>query len=169
MARKTTLNKRQREIRVLMVQNYGILDRYALAEQYGVTYDTIWKDLKWISRIRPVVYQEDHELEAMIRQARGRFDDTRERIFDALASVELRINECIGGKFATGLISQKVALLRELRQLDVQEVDFLVRIGLIPEAVKKIDVGGTLAGLVGDKLTAEIARLEALVAGDGEA
>jgi predicted ATP-dependent endonuclease of OLD family len=154
------LNPRQREIRKMLIREKGLVSPAELADQFRVSRQQIWRDIKRIEAHAPPPPDGWNELEA-VQQSIREFRQQLQRVDDELEICEREAAARSGRKSSTGIYAVRARLLDERRRTLEGLNQFLLQIGYISEVPRHLILEKRLADLEGPELDAHIENLEA--------
>lgn len=167
MAKKINLTTRQKEVRKDLIRGNGIVNNAELAEKYKVSRQQIWRDRKAIEKAQPIP-AEDWDEGAEIARSINFYDVQIQALADELELLEGEVSKRSNHKSVTGLMANRVNLLREIRQTKESMDQFLLSIGYFKAAPQRLLIGkAQLEDLDGEGLDSEISRLEGLLGSNG--
>lgn len=137
---RSPLNQRQREVRKLLVKHKGMISCAEIGRKLGAGRTTIWRDLQTIRKHRPMQHEEyDPEQEKQaIDQAIAWYDSMESSLLDELEENDREIEGRAGQDSQIGYVNARLGLLGQLRTLNEHRNDFLLKIGYLTEAPKRV-------------------------------
>jgi hypothetical protein len=151
------------EIRKELVRTHGCTTTADLAKKFKVSTWTVTRARMAINRLHPIKPGPFDEL-AEITRALQAFDDEETELADEMDRVDKEIEAQAGTGAVAALFNCRCNLIGQKRDVRVRRLRFLMDIGYLKEAAKRLDVGlRPIAEMSVDELKVETDRLENLL------
>ena len=160
---KSPLTPRQRAIRREIIKRHGLVRPSELAQIIGVSRITIWRDMKAIDKFQPIP-ADDFAEEVEVKRSLQWFDEMESNLMDELEANEAEVDAHAGSHSQVGFLNVRCNLLGQLRSLRTERREFLLRIGYLREAPKRLTVDTPISELSREQIDAEIATLDQRIA-----
>lgn len=148
------------EIRRELVRTHGCVTTAELCKKFELQRWTVDRARMAINRLHPIKPGPFDEL-AEIMRALQAFDDEETELVDEMDRVDKEIEAQAGTGAVAALFNCRCNLIGQKRDVRVRRLRFLMDVGYLKEAAKRLDVGvRPIAEMSSDELKAETNRLE---------
>jgi hypothetical protein len=163
MSRKRSgLPARYSEIRKEIVRTHGCAMTADLMAKFNVSRSVVARARVAIRKLHPVKPAPWDEAAEITRSLQA-FEDHEDMISDELERVDEEIKAQTGTGTAAALFNCRCNLLGQLRDIQDKRSRYLMSVGYVTEAAKRLQLLTPVAELSGDALKIEAERLEDLV------
>jgi len=156
---RSPLTPRQQEVRRLLVRHKGLISGAEIARKLNVGRTTVWRDINAIQEHRPLPenqYVEEKEITASLEW----FDQMERQLMDELEANDRSIEAHQGEMSQVPFLHVRCNLLNQLRSLRTDRREFLLKIGYLREAPKRLSLETPLSEMSREELDREIHVLD---------